>query len=141
MATTQELPSKLTKQQLVQSRINNKMKVQVTNSLDKTAYPDLTIGNVYRVLGIEADDFRIINDDGLPYLYPLALFTIVDKNEPDDWIVEYGADGERYAYPPKLNRVGFFEDFFDDDPQTILTFHQYLGKQRIVRGATLSKAA
>jgi len=116
------------------------MRVQVTKNLDTSAYPDLTIGNIYRVLGIEADDLRIINDEGLPYLYPPELFTVIDKNEPDEWIIEVGEDDERYAYPPELNRVGFFEDFFDDNPQAILTFYQYLGKQRTMY-RSLPKAA
>ncbi|MFO1424582.1 MAG: hypothetical protein U1F70_13230 [Candidatus Competibacteraceae bacterium] len=29
-----------------------------------------------------------------------------------DWITEFGQDGEEYSYPPPLNKVGFFEDFF-----------------------------
>jgi hypothetical protein len=31
--------------------------------------------------------------------------------------MEYGDDGERYAYPRPLNHPGFFEDFFDDVPR------------------------
>ena len=31
-------------------------------------YPDLTPDQPYLVLGIEADDFRILNDLGRPYL-------------------------------------------------------------------------
>jgi hypothetical protein len=38
-------------------------------------YPDLTSDQPYLVLGIEADDFRILNDQGRPYLYPRELFT------------------------------------------------------------------
>lgn len=66
------------------------------------------------VIGIEADDFRILNDQGRPYLYPSRLFKIVDSHEPVSWITELGDDDERYAYPPLLNGFGFFEDFFDD---------------------------
>lgn len=31
---------------------------------------DLSPGRPYVVLGIEADDLRILNDEGRPYLYP-----------------------------------------------------------------------
>ena len=49
------------------------MKVKLKPGWSRT-YPELTIGNVYRVLGIEGDDLRIINDAGEPVLYhPRAL--------------------------------------------------------------------
>ena len=85
-------------------------------------YPDLTPHQSYVVIGIEADDFRILNDQGRPYLYPSQLFEIVDLQEPKDWVTEYGDDGERYAYPPPLNNCGFFEDFFDAKEEAVATF-------------------
>ena len=112
------------------------MKVRFTNVLKEKSYPDLTIGNLYQVIGIEADDFRIINNDGSPYLYPACLFEIIDPHEPDDWITEFGEDGERYAYPAELNRPGFFEDYFDGDEQTIATFRHFLAKQQMLRAHT-----
>ena len=45
-------------------------------------YPDLTPGQNYAVIGVEADDFRLLNDRGQPYLYPHQLFDIVDPLEP-----------------------------------------------------------
>lgn len=87
---------------------------------------DLTPGNTYHVIGIEADDYRIMNDFGRPYLYPPRLFTLVDKSSPDDWREKHGADGERYAYPPTLNKPGFFEAYFDGDLRTMATLHEHL---------------
>lgn len=92
-------------------------------------YPDLTPGQPYAVIGIEADDLRILNDQGRPYLYPASLFKMVDPLEPDDWITEFGEDGERYAYPPPLNECGFFEDFFDDKPEAVVTFWQVVNQR------------
>jgi hypothetical protein len=92
-------------------------------------YSDLTAGNVYRVLGIEADDLRLMNDAGLPYLYPADLFVVVDPREPDDWVTELGEEGERYAYPKELGRPGFFEDYFDRDPKATAELRQYLARQ------------
>lgn len=85
-------------------------------------YPDLTASHHYVVIGIEADDFRILNDRGRPYLYPRHLFAVLDEREPSDWVTEYGEDGERYAYPSVLNRSGFFEDFFDGKRKAVATF-------------------
>lgn len=85
-------------------------------------YPDLTPSYPYVVIGIEADDLRILNDHGRPYLYPARLFEVIDPREPEDWVTEIGEDGERYAYPPPLNECGFFEDFFDDKAEAVVTF-------------------
>ncbi len=92
-------------------------------------YPDLTPSQQYVVIGIEADDFRILNDKGRLYLYPRHLFEIVDRHEPADWLTEYGDDGERYAYPLPLNHSGFFEDFFDGKPEAVATFWRVLNQR------------
>jgi hypothetical protein len=83
-------------------------------------FPDLTAGQPYFVIGIEADEYRILNDHGKPYLYPPDVFEVIDPTEPSAWMTEYGEDGERYSYPPELNAAGFFEDYFDgkDDAQS-----------------------
>jgi hypothetical protein len=85
-------------------------------------YRDLSTRQPYMVIGIEADDFRILNDAGRPYLYPHRLFAVTDRQEPKDWVTEFGSDGERYAYPPPLNKPGFFEDFFDDKRRAVSIF-------------------
>jgi hypothetical protein len=85
------------------------VKLKVQNS----DYPDLSPDQPYFVIGIESDDYRILNDHGKPYLYPADLFTVIDASESPDWITEYGDEGERYSYPSALNEVGFFEDYFD----------------------------
>lgn len=85
-------------------------------------YRDLSVGRRYVVIGIEADDLRILNDQGRPFLYPARIFDVVDPREPDDWVSEVGEDGERYAYPPKLNAPGFFEDLFEGDARAARRF-------------------
>jgi len=92
-------------------------------------YPDLTPGQQYVVIGIEADDLRILNDYGRPYLYPHQLFKVVDPREPEDWVTEVGEDGERYTYPPPLNEPGFFEDFFDGKPEVVTTFWRVVNQR------------
>lgn len=92
-------------------------------------YPDLTPNQYYVVIGIEADDFRILNDQGRPFLYEASFFDVVDPKEPEDWVIENGNDGERYAYPPPLNTVGFFEDFFDGQKEAVVTFWQVVNQR------------
>jgi len=101
----------------------------VTLKRQLAEYPDLTLGQPYVVIGIEADDYRILNDQGRPYLYSPDLFTIVDAREPADWVNEVGEDGERYAYPPQIQFVGFFEDFFDDQREAVATFWQVVNQR------------
>jgi hypothetical protein len=90
---------------------------------------DLSPGQPYVVIGIEADEFRILNDAGRPFLYSPTLFAVIDRREPVDWISEVGEDGERYAYPPPLHKPGFFEDFFDQKAKAITTFWRSVNRQ------------
>lgn len=106
-----------------------KAKFTFDKDVTETQYPDLTVGRVYPVIGIEADDYRILNDEGQPYLYAHELFTVVDAQEPADWETDYGEEGERYAYPPELNEPGFFEDYFDGKTEAIVAFHRYLQRR------------
>ncbi len=94
----------------------------------KDDYPDLTQGNVYRVIGIEADDLRLMSDEGRPYLYPADCFEVVDPREPSDWETVYGEEGERYAYPRPFGAPGFFEDYFDGDRRCVAALHKYLAE-------------
>jgi hypothetical protein len=100
-------------------------------------YPDLTVGQPYVVIGIEADEFRILNDAGRPYLYSPNLFQVLDHHEPTNWISAFGEDGERYAYPTPLNKLGFFEDFFDGKSKAVGTFWRVVNRCL----ATASKVA
>src|SRR5262249_47056943 len=92
-------------------------------------YPDLITGQLYAVLGIEADQFRILNDAGRPFLYPSHLFSVVDAREPTDWVTEIGEDGERYSYPAPLNGPGFFEDYFEQKPSAMATFWRSINRR------------
>jgi hypothetical protein len=102
------------------------MIVKLTQPADE--YPELTPDQSYLVIGIEADDLRLLNDHGQPYLYPDELFEIVDPSEPANWVIEQGDDGERYAYPAALNSPGFFEDFFEGKPEAVQTFWQTINR-------------
>src|SRR5205807_5761201 len=92
-------------------------------------YRDLSVRQPYVVLGIEADEFRILNDAGRPFLYPPRLFFVVNNCEPSDWVTEHGDEGERYSYPPPLNKPGFFEDFFDQKAKAVATFWRVVNHQ------------
>jgi hypothetical protein len=96
---------------------------------ENSDYPDLTPDQPYFVIGIEADDYRILNDYGKPYLYSPNLFEVIDSHEPSNWITEYGDDDERYSYPTALNEVGFFEDYFDGKDDALSRFWHVVNKR------------
>lgn len=107
------------------------MKVQFTAiSDDAVLHRDLTPGNVYRVIGLEADYIRLMSDEGLPYCYPSSLFTVVDDKWPNDWVVNRGEDGELYASPVSVAEPGFFEKFFDGDKEARITLRKRLQRWR-----------
>ncbi len=101
---------------------------------ENTRYPDLSKEQQYFVLGIEADDYRILNDVGKPYLYPPDLFDVIEPTEPGDWVTEFGEDGERYSYPTPLNGAGFFENFFDQKHEETSIFWHVVN-QRLAHAA------
>jgi hypothetical protein len=92
-------------------------------------YSDLTSEQAYVVIGIEANDFRILNDVGRPFLYPASLFNKIDSREPSDWVTDFGDEQERYSYPPELNKPGFFEDFFEEKRKAVTTFWQVVNQR------------
>ena len=88
----------------------------------------MTIGKTYEVIGIEADSYRIIDDEFDPCLYKPSQFEILDSSEPDFWVSEIGEDKERYAYPFSWNKVSFFEDYHDGVQVVINQFWNDCGR-------------
>ncbi|HXD34220.1 MAG TPA: hypothetical protein VN643_24095 [Pyrinomonadaceae bacterium] len=105
-----------------------------------SSHRDLTFGQPYLVIGIEADELRLLNDKGRPFLYRPTLFSVVDSTEPSDWVTEFGDDGERYSYPPSLNKAGFFEDFFDQKAKAVTTLWRIVN-HRLAAGQQSSGSA
>jgi hypothetical protein len=101
------------------------MKVKL---LKENKYKNLNPKMIYEVIGIEGDDFRIINNDNEPCLYSLKLFRIVNKKEPEFWVNEFGEGGERHSYPKAINTPGFFDAFFNGDKKTNNNFETILKK-------------
>ena len=103
------------------------MTLKLISSINSiTTYTDLSPTKTYEVIGISADDFRIINDQGRPYIYPADIFTVLDETIPSDWVVKYGEGGEKYACPIEFHEPGFFEDYFDGKPEAINIFSKYV---------------
>jgi len=90
-----------------------------------TGYPDLTPKKHYYVFCVECGDFRILNDEDRPFLYPSEIFEIVDSTEPTDWETSY-CEGMRYSGSKELLKPGFIEDYFDGDPGAKKVFEKFM---------------
>jgi hypothetical protein len=73
----------------------------------------LSLNCIYEVLGIEADSYRILDDNGDPILFDPLCFEVSDPQEPEFWQSTFGDEGEWYSYPPGWGVRGFFEDWHD----------------------------
>ncbi len=110
------------------------MRVRVKNIAHDQIYSEskhseITIGKEYNVLGIEYDDYRIMNDDNEPILYEPYIF---DGSIPESWIKVDCGDGDYSMYPPEfLDPPYFFEMYFDRDSNVIKAFNDYLKKVKI----------
>ncbi len=103
------------------------MKVRCIATEHEGVRHDLSVGDVYEVIGIEAGDYRLLNDAGDPLLFSPEIFEVVDPTRPAHWVCE-PIDGVEYAYSPELGAPGFFEDYHDGDPQAVRTFNRYLNR-------------
>lgn len=102
-----------------------KVRAKSVTGSDKQLPHGITGGMTYVVLGIEADEYRLLNDEKEPVLYAPALFDVVDEQTPACWLCSFGPDGEKYAYPPELNEPGFFEDYHDGVPSAVVALRRY----------------
>ena len=96
----------------------------------------LTVGVIYPVLGIDDENYRVVNDLLEPVLYGKDIFDVVESTVPGDWINRKYEDGEYHFYPPDFSEVGFFEDYFDGFAPAIEKYNRYLklnGLERLKR--------
>jgi len=111
------------------------MRVRCTKPSFEGAIPPegdrwLTIGREYDVLCVSfsADNhvsFRLIgNDKHTPALFGGELFDVTDQSIPKNWVV--CKKGEReYTFGPRTwSEVGYWERFFDGDPEAQTVFGQ-----------------
>lgn len=88
-------------------------------------YPDLMVGQEYVVLAIEYDHYRLVGDEGRPYIYPSELFELVDETTPDDWVRELDDTGVCFG-PRELLQPGLFEDYFNKEPRAVQIVEKHL---------------
>ena len=90
----------------------------------------LTLHREYVVLAISADpvsgiEFRILADDGrTPILADSRLFAANEQSFPTFWVGRVTEGGVVELGPPEWLKRGYWESFFDQDPEAIATFHR-----------------
>ncbi len=84
----------------------------------------LTVGREYDVLEIVAHPgsevlLRLLGDDssGGPGLWDSRLFRTSSRTIPASWAVHVNEAGEVHVGPETWQRSGFWEAFYDGDPQ------------------------
>lgn len=103
---------------------------------DESQQRGLSAGEVYDVVGLSSGYFRLIDDDDQPYLYPKALFDVIDPTIPADWITSTD-DDEFYTDPPECAGRGFYEHYFDGVQAAVQTFDAFRKRSSI--GSRLKK--
>lgn len=94
----------------------------------------VTLDAEYVVLAIQATpdgrvQLRIVSDDGTtPVLFESEMFMTVSTDIPSNWVASIGERGFVDIAPAKWLRPGFWDDYFDRDPQAIADFEEEKSK-------------
>lgn len=106
------------------------MKVRYEHPKPGHDWRSLTLGKEYLVIGLNDEDYRVVNDFNEPILYPKECFEITDSRVPEDWRRDDHADGEYRINPIEVAKPGFYEKFFDDVPEAQEVFRRVLERER-----------
>ena len=107
------------------SRISNPI-----TKTDETVSSWLTLDAEYEVLEIYAIPgrpvtFRLASDDsGTPALFDSAMFLAIETSIPASWVVSLSEGGGLRIGPQAWMREGFWEEFFDRDPDAVREFER-----------------
>lgn len=113
------------------------MKVRCVKLLDRSGREQassawLTVGRVYVVLslylGSDGNSVQIMGDQGPgPGVYRLDQFELVECSIPATWVAGKMPRGHGLSFEPAAwAQVGFWERYFDGDPEARAVFQQEL---------------
>ena len=98
--------------------------IKNVNTIDNDlVHSGLLPSTEYYVVEITDEEFRVLNSNHEPILYPKELFIVEDKI-PENWIRESYEDGEYYISPPEFQGY-FFEDYFEGKPEAVSIFNEW----------------
>lgn len=96
---------------------------------------------IYTVISIEDDDFRLVDDSGEPHLFLRLCFDVTDNSIDKDWEISFYDKTQSLSFfaSKEFNKY-FFEGFFDRKPENIKMFLSYATKHNIPLVANLAYA-
>jgi hypothetical protein len=87
------------------------------------------VGNVYHVLSISISPSQtrlcLIGDEPTPALFELDMFEIVSSTIPSVWVITSPKSGWFSLAPEPWSRPGFWEEFYDREPEAMACFEEY----------------
>ena len=98
------------------------------------------IGGEYLVLGIEAVvreriRLQIVTDEGTPSWWDSRMFATTDPRIPPDWEAAVNEKGHVTLCPTRWAAPGFWERYFDQEPEAKVEYAEELSKIEVFHGA------
>jgi hypothetical protein len=95
--------------------------------MEVPAHPGVTLHEEYDVLEMRVTPgrgatFRILTDDGMPALYDAAMFVATAAAIPRHWVMSVREGGLVKLGPAPWLEPGFWERYFDGDPDAIAAY-------------------
>ncbi len=95
------------------------MRIKVRSNFRELArgqeHRGLSSDGEFYVLGVDEENYRLINRNGEPILYPKDLFEVLDASIPSGWHFHDYEDGEYHLQPARTAEPGFYEDWHGSD--------------------------
>ena len=90
----------------------------------------ISVGGEYIVIEIIASpgryvELRLHQIEGAPSLWPSAMFETTDDSIPSNWRAEVSDSGFMSVRPGRWRR-GFWERYFNDDPEAVALYEEEL---------------
>jgi hypothetical protein len=113
------------------------MKVRCIKLLDSRGRPVgrsawAKIGSVYHVLSVWAEPghtgLRLVGEESTPAIFEPEMFEVVSPKIPPTWVITSPKPGCLSLEPQAWSGVGFWERFFDGDPDAIAVFKEEQSK-------------
>ena len=86
------------------------------------------LGGVYHVLGIWVEpgqtSLRLIGENPTPALFQPEMFEVVRSTIPSSWVITSPQPGCIELGPASWGRPGFWEKYFDREPEAVACFEE-----------------
>ena len=86
------------------------------------------LGAVYDVLSIWIEPgqrrLRIVGEDPTPTLFEPEMFEVVSAIIPSTWVITFPRPGCLSLGPEAWNQPGFWEAFYDREPEAVACFEE-----------------